>query len=795
MSNYTIRVIVGTTVRTVTAGAPGRGVPAGGTTGQVLGKLSDANFDAGWVDPEEGVGGSSVHGDLTGRSAADSHPISAVTGLQAALDAKEATGVAAAADAAHVAAVDPHPQYTTAAEAATAAAAAVSTHEGAGDPHSQYTTAAEAAAAAAAAVSTHEGAGDPHPQYTTTAEAATAIATHAAAAGAHEIAGVNGLAAALALLAPLLSPALTGNPTAPTQSAGNSSTRLATTAFVAQALADLIGSVPGTLDTLAEIADALGDDPNFATTIATSIATKLAKSANLSDLTDVDAAKTNLGLVIGTHVQAFAANLTAIAALTSAANKLPYFTGSGTASLADLTAFARGLLDDADADAMKSTLGLVIGTHVQAYAANLAALAGLTSAADKLAYFTGSGTAAVTDLTAAARALLDDGSAAAMLVTLGAAAAARSIATTHSLTGGGDLGSDRTLSLVNDTASPGNNKVYGTDGSGVRGWQTVSGSPAGSGSELQYRNSGAFGAAAATHWDSTNGRLSIGAGTSPSGVLHVKSDAASEVVSISDGTTSQTGDLQQYRNNAGTVLSRFTAAGNLRYGAITNEIQFYVDGSWWTSFLPVNITGGQSGLYLYTGLGGDITTRRNICLFVDGAATYIPAVCLGNGTVPSNTGHTTSTAPVSGRVIATSGSGSNVAAGTLFVSGGRSTGSGTPGKLVLQGTAAGASSSTLQTLVDVLTVTNSTTLTVADAVNVELNATTGSKIGTATSQKLGFWNATPVIQPASANQAAVADTAGATYTAAEQTMLANLKTLVNQLRADLVTAGLIKGAA
>src|SRR5690606_13089157 len=46
----------------------------------------------------------------------------------------------------------------------------------------------------------------------------------------------------------------------------------------------------------------------------------------------------------------------------------------------------------------------------------------------------------------------------------------RSVATQHSLTGGGDLSADRTLNLVNDTAAPGNSKVYGTDGSGTRGW-------------------------------------------------------------------------------------------------------------------------------------------------------------------------------------------------------------------------------------------------------------------------------------------------------------------------------------
>lgn len=116
--------------------------------------------------------------------------------------------------------------------------------------------------------------------------------------------------------APLASPGLTGTPTAPTAAPGTNTTQLANTAFVAAAISALVNSSPATLDTLNELANALGNDPNFATTIATSLGNK----------------------------QPLDATLTALAALTTAADKLIYATGPDTFDITPITALARSIL-------------------------------------------------------------------------------------------------------------------------------------------------------------------------------------------------------------------------------------------------------------------------------------------------------------------------------------------------------------------------------------------------------------------------------------------------------------------
>ena len=169
---------------------------------------------------------------------------------------------------------------------------------------------------------------------------------------------------ALDLKANPASPALTGTPTAPTAAAGNNSTQVATTAYADAAIASLVDGAPALLNTLNELAAAISDDENFATTLTTSVGTKVSKagdtmtgllvlsadpSANLGAATKqyvdtaesdaVTAAGTAAGTAISNAVSALTKSSVGLANVdnTSDANK-PVSTAQATAIAAALTA-------------------------------------------------------------------------------------------------------------------------------------------------------------------------------------------------------------------------------------------------------------------------------------------------------------------------------------------------------------------------------------------------------------------------------------------------------------------------
>ena len=101
------------------------------------------------------------------------------------------------------------------------------------------------------------------------------------------------------------SPAFTGTPTAPTAAAGTNTTQIATTEFVKSAISSLVASSPEALDTLNELAAALGDDPNFATTVANDIGAKVTANTAITGATKTKITYDAKGLVTaGADLQA-----------------------------------------------------------------------------------------------------------------------------------------------------------------------------------------------------------------------------------------------------------------------------------------------------------------------------------------------------------------------------------------------------------------------------------------------------------------------------------------------------------
>ena len=249
---------------------------------------------------------------------------------------------------------------------------------------------------------------------------------------------------ALDLKANLASPTFTGTPLSTTPSSNDSSTKIATTAYVQGEITDLIGGAGAAFDTLLEISASIANGDSDVVSLTTVVGGKLVKADNLSDLTNTGTARTNLGVAIGTDVQAYNSTLAAVAGGTysgddsittlgtittgtwqGTAINATYLDGqSGTntgdetlssvnalgitsvgtiatgtwqgTAIADTYIASSATWNTASTDRLKwdggdtgltastgrTSLGLVIGTDVQAYNATLAAVADSTYSGD-----------------------------------------------------------------------------------------------------------------------------------------------------------------------------------------------------------------------------------------------------------------------------------------------------------------------------------------------------------------------------------------------------------------------------
>lgn len=210
----------------------------------------------------------------------------------------------------------------------------------------------------AGGIASHVAEADPHPQYTTSAELTAAVDAAIALVIVDSIAdgdathapSRNAVFDALALKAPLNSPALTGTPTAPTAAPGTNTTQVASTAFVEARVAQVINAAPAALDTLQELATALGNDASFASTVTTSLAGKQPLDATLTALAGANWAANALPIGSGADT---------VSQVSFAANTFPARSSAGNLVAKTITDFGLSLVDDANAAAGRVTLGVV----------------------------------------------------------------------------------------------------------------------------------------------------------------------------------------------------------------------------------------------------------------------------------------------------------------------------------------------------------------------------------------------------------------------------------------------------
>lgn len=250
-----------------------------------------------------------------------------------------------------------------------------------------------------------------------------------------------------------------------------------------------------------------------------------------------------------------------------------------------------------------------------------------------------------------------------------------------------------------------------------------------------------------------NGNLSV------SGNLNIsKSPTASGSALVNSGTlfTGGTGTttLPMYRMQSGAATAATTWSTSGTYQGINadsgfsgNFVDYRVNGG--ASLFIVNsagsivsagnITAGASNSFVWNGRSKISSPSDGTITLQNNAATGFTKLALG-----SDVAAPTATTIQTNSVVAGT---SNTAGTNLTIAGSQGTGTGAGGSILLQVAPAGTTGTSQNALITALTIDSTKAFTFADAANLVFNTTTGTKIGTATSQKIGFFNATPIVQP------------------------------------------------
>ena len=476
-----------------------------------------------------------------------------------------------------------------------------------------------------------------------------------------------GTSTAASTYAPLASPALTGVPTAPTAAANTNTTQIATTAYVQAEIAELIDAAPGALDTLNELAAALGDDASFSTTVTNNLATKLPLAGGTmsgaiamgtnkitglgTPTSSTDAATkayadTMLPLAGGTMSGAIAMGtnkITGVGDPTNAQDVVtkyyldnvvlapsnltgPITSVGNVTSIASQTGTGTKFVVDTSPTLVTPVLGVATATSIN----------GTTIPTSKTLVATDSTAYVVPSQTGnSGKFLTTDGTTSSWGTTV--------LGTFASNSAGTDADSARNISLQIDGTTYGRILVPTGSGGAMAFWTgstpaervritsaglvgigmtpTVTFDVTGTNVRLNPTNvaTNGFifnGSSSNTNWasmqsfrtaiDGTTRFETLGSGitgiggASGSAQLFVTNITASNVGTIIKGAASQTGDLLQVQNSAGTVLATVTSAGNVGIG-ITNPLaDLHIGSSTTVSDFRMGNSAAATVLSMYT---------------------------------------------------------------------------------------------------------------------------------------------------------------------------------------------------